>query len=533
MADNGKSKTRRTLKATGDMLRLIKALPAAKAFSLHLFIGDSENVIKRKLKELNDVFGEEIETLDLTKSNTPVPYLLSSVSKSGPGKIIVVNGLGKCIYPVENEIDLEFLPALNARLFELRKLNYRLVVVIPIHLYETIKEDAPDIWEWRSGLYLFEERNDDRYETSTYLCDHFLGSLHSETYLQKQTLRHLYKTLKFEYTEETHDNGLILEHTLLGKIGCLLYKLGNYRQAFDYFRKQLDFCEIIEDEKLFPPVLNNIGMVYAALSNYDEALEYLQRAWKIGETTLRGDNHPNKSIMLSNIGEVHLCLGNLQDAFLNCRQALRMSEKRLGMRHPNLVPIINKYARVLREQKQYDDALDQYRRALHIVEKQFDIDHPYLAVVLQNIGMTYFSQEKYDVARRYVYRTVEITERALGAEHPYFGLLLNNIGLTHYHTDHEDWALKYFTWALEIRKNSVGSQDLLIGTISSNIAKVIYNQGKYDEAKAYLREAHDIYRLKLPEDHPELESVKQWILMVTEAQFAAKKEAKLQENNEA
>lgn len=515
------------------MLRLIKALPAVKDFSLHLFIGDSENVIKKKLKELTDVFGEEIETLDLTKSNKPVSYLLTKVSQSEPGRIMVVNGLGKCVYPAENEIDLEFLPVLNTQLFELRKISRRVVLVIPIHLYELIQKDAPDIWEWRSGLYLFEERDEDRYETAAYLCDHFLGSLHSETYLQKQTLHQLYKTLKYEYTAETHDKSVLLEHALLGKIGCLLYKLGNYRQAFDYFRKQLDFCEIIGDEKLFPPVHNNIGMVYAALSNYDEALEYLQRAWKLGETTLRGDNHPNKSIMLSNIGEVHQYLGSLQDAFLNCRQALRMSEKRLGMRHPNLVPIINKYARVLREQKQYDDALDQYRRALHIVEKQFDIDHPYLAVVLQNIGMTYFSQEKYDVARRYMYRTVEITERAMGAEHPYFGLLMNNIGLTHYHSDHEDWALKYFTWALEIRKNSVGSQDLLIGNISANIAKVLYSQEKYDEAKTYLREAHDIYRLKLPEEHPELASIKQWILMVTEAQFAAKKEARIQQNNEA
>jgi tetratricopeptide (TPR) repeat protein len=523
-----KEKKRRRVKATGDTARLVQNLQKASGFSLHLLMYDSPAILKRKLKELTDEFEENLKIVDLGKLTDPVNNLLSKISRSAKNETIAVTAIESCVYPGKDEINLDFLPDLNNRLFEIREHKRPLVFFVPIDLIDMIKEDARDIWEWRSGFYLFEESDEDRYETAMFLCDHFLGSLHSENYDEKLRLLNLYKTLKLEYASEHSENGVVHEHALLGKIGCVLYKLGNYRIAFDYFKKQLDFCEIIGNDKLLPPVLNNIGMVYSALSNYDEALSYLQRAWDIGGKTLRGDNHPNKAIILSNIGEVHFHLGNLQDAFINCRQALRMCEKRLGMRHPNLVPLINKLARVFREQKQFEDALDNYRRALHIVEKQFEIDHPYLAVVLQNIGMTYFSQEKYDASRRYMYRTVEITERALGPEHPYLGLLLNNIGLTHYHNDHEKWALKYFEWALKIRKKSIGPQDLLIGTISNNVAKVYYNQGRYNEARTLLREAMEIYRLKLPEDHPEIDSVKQWILLVNDAQVAAKESANLQ-----
>lgn len=497
------------------MPRLLAGLRQSHGFSLHLVIFDAKSVIKKKLKELGEALAERLEILDLAKASDPITLLLQQVSQVSAGKTIAVTGLEKYISPSEKEYLPDFLPALNLQLYDLRRSGFPIIFVLPIHQFEALKKEAPDIWEWRNGLYLFEERDEDRFQTASFLCDHFMGSLNSESYLQKKTLLALYETLKFEYDSAARE-GLLYEFNLLGKIGCLYYKLGNYRSAFNYFRKQLDFMEIAGDENLFPPVLNNIGMVYAALSNYGEALDYLQRALKIGERTLRGDNHPNKAIMLSNIGEISFYLGDLQEAFLNCRQALRMAEKRLGMRHPSLIPVILKLAMVFREQGHYEDALDHYRRALHLVEKQFDIDHPYLAMVLQNIGMTYFHQKKYDMARRYIYRTLEISERALGAEHPYIAIMLNHVGMAHYYGNHYDWALKYFLWAMDIRAKSIGPQDLLIGTIYSNIGKVHHDQGNFPEAQVYFRKAHDIFRLQLPEDHPDTRSLEQYIFRLEE-----------------
>ncbi len=514
MAQSGKAK-KISRKMSGEMPRLLAGLQPSQGFSLHLVICDAKAVIKKKLKELGEALAERLETVDLAKATDAVALLLEQVSRVPAGKIIAVTGLEKHISPSEKEYDPHFLPALNLKLFDLRRLDIPIVLILPIHQFEALKEEAPDIWEWRNGLYLFEERDEDRFQTAAFLCDHFMGSNNSESYLQKQTLLALYEALKFEYDSAARE-GLLNEFNLLGKIGCLYYKLGNYRSAFNYFRKQLDFMEIAGDEDLYPPVLNNIGMVYAALSNYGEALDYLQRALKIGERTLRGDNHPNKAIMLSNIGEISFYLGDMQEAFLSCRQALRMAEKRLGMRHPTLIPIILKLAMVFREQGNYEDALDHYRRALHLVEKQFDIEHPYLAMVLQNIGMTYFHQKKYEMARRYIYRTLEISERALGAEHPYIAIMLNHVGVAHYYGSHYDWALKYFFWAMDIRAKSIGPQDLLIGTIYSNIGKVYHDRGNFPEAQVYFRKAHDIYRLQLPEDHPDTRSLEQFIFRVEE-----------------
>jgi hypothetical protein len=48
----------------------------------------------------------------------------------------------------------------------------------------------------------------------------------------------------------------------------------------------------------------------------------------------------------------------------------------------------------------------------------------------------------------------------------------------------------------------------------------------------HLREAYDIYRLKLPDSHLEIDSIKQWLLLVNDAQISAKKSATLQPKTE-
>ncbi len=195
----------------------------------------------------------------------------------------------------------------------------------------------------------------------------------------------------------------MLEYNILGKMAILLYKIGEYHRALIYLNQQMEIAMNFGDEKLFPEILNNIGIINEAQGNYKYAIENLERAWELGSSNLRGNNHPAKSIILSNMGNVECTLANLTQAFVKCRKALRMAESKLGMRHPRLVPLLLKLSRVYRKQKKWEEALDHFRRGLQIVERKLDIEHPYVAVILQNIGLTYHGQKKYDMARRYVY----------------------------------------------------------------------------------------------------------------------------------
>ena len=517
MTANGKPRTRRRKQLGSDLDRLLKNLRSSEGFAIHILVYDAKSFTKQVLKALSTDLKPPLRKINFKKIKNPIDPILEEISLTKPGDVIYLTDLDKAIVSNKGEINTDILTLLNEKLFELRQLDRVVVLILPLHLAAIFKNEAPDFWEWRSHLYLLQEQDEDSYRTAFFLCDHFADSDWCQQYTQKQELLKLYKSLSVEYQDENAEDLMMLEYNILGKIAILLYKIGEYHRALSYLNQQMEIAMNFGNEKLFPEILNNIGIINDVQGNYQFALENLQRANELAASTLRGNNHPAKSIILSNIGNVECTLANLTPAFVNCRKALRMAESKLGMRHPRLVPLLLKLSRVYREQKKWEEALDHFRRALQIVERKLDIEHPYVAVILQNIGLTYHGQKKYDMARRYVYRTLEMTERALGSEHPYLGLLLNNIGLTHFHCDHIDWALKYFSWALDIRTRTVGPEDPAIGAIHENIAKVYLSQGKSQEAQNSLNLARNIFKAKLPAEHPKVKDIEEYIDHLKEA----------------
>jgi tetratricopeptide (TPR) repeat protein len=511
MNPNGKPRTRKKKQLENDLDRLVKNLQETEDFSIHIVVYDSKSITKKVLKALSTRLSRPLRKIEFKKIRKPAEPVLEEIALTAPEEIIFLSDLEKTIISTKGEINTNILSSWNARLFDLRKLNRVVVFILPLQIANVFRENAPDFWEWRSNLYLLQEQDDDPYRTSFFLCDHFADSDWCPRYDQKQELLKLYKAILVEYQDGKSEDCLFLEYNVLGKIAILLFKIGEYHRALTHLNQQMEIAMNLGDEKLFPEILNNIGIINEVQGNYRFALENLQRAWDLGVNMLRGNNHPAKSIILSNIGDVECTLANLTPAFIKCRKALRMAESKLGMRHPGLVPLLLKFSRVYRKQNKWEEALDHYRRGLQIVERKLDIEHPYVAVILQNIGLTYHGQKKYDMARRYVYRTLEMTERALGSEHPYLGLLLNNIGLTHFHCDHIDWALKYYFWALDIRTRTVGPEDVAIGVIHENLAKLYISQGKSKEAQQSLNKAREIFKSKLPSDHPKVKDLEEYI----------------------
>lgn len=517
MKGNGNVITPKSKDAVTDLPRLLKALGKSGEFSLHFVLYDTSQTRDYLLDQISRLEKLPLKKITLDKQSSTVEALLQKLASIPTGKCALIDEFDKAVMPNDNTYRFELLDGLNQQLFELRKFARPVVLLLPINFMESLREDAPDLWEWRAATYLFEETDRDRYRTAYYISDHFADSNSAETYARKQNLLSLYHTLNIEYQDESLDDGLLLQYNVSGKIAALLYKLGEYKKAYEQLNQQMDLAMLIGNEKLFPEILNNIGNIYEASGSYEEALTYLNQAWKIGEKHLRGDYHPAKAVIMGNIGNVYCSLGDYNEAFLRCRKALRMAENKLGMRHHSLIPVLLKMGRVLRKRKLFEDALDHYRRALQIVESRLQIENPYASAILQQIGMAYYGQNKLDLARRYVYRTLEMTERAFGAEHPYLGMILNNVGLTHFHTDNGDTALKYFFWASEIRTNAVGADDFTVGTIYSNIARVYQTQGKYSEAQMCLRKTLDIYRAKLTKNHPYIRNVQESLLVVEEA----------------
>ena len=82
--------------------------------------------------------------------------------------------------------------------------------------------------------------------------------------------------------------------------------------------------------------LNNLGLLYKALGDYDKAEPLYERALEIDEKVL-GPDHPNVAIRLNNLGSLYNNLGDYDKAEPLYKRALEINEKALGPDHPSTV----------------------------------------------------------------------------------------------------------------------------------------------------------------------------------------------------
>ena len=473
-----------------DIPRLAHALQHAQDGEFHLALYDSENAVKTVFKTLVPLLNQQANTLTY-KSSPKNKTFWKKVCDSAQTKISFIKNLHEIESGTGKGRPEESLGTFDQAMASAH-FKKPVVFFLPIQAWSLFKESAPHIWQHRTGLYLFEEPDLDRFRRGFYLVDYFADTQHYRMYDEKQQMLSLYKLLLAEYQKSQFENEHLLRFSIFGKLANLYFKLGDFPKSYFYMKRQKELLRVLRDSKLLPEILNNIGILNHTLSKYDEALECYQNAYKVAEKKLRGSNHPAKAVILSNTGELSYEGGDHIDAFVKTRKALRMAEAKFGTRHKFLIPLLIKFARTCRARGDYADALDHYRRSLKIVENKLNIDHPYMSVILEQIGMTYYFQKKYDIAQRYVYRTLEPLEHAMGPAHPYLGLLLNNVGVTHFYSESPDRALKYYRWALDIRMEKVGENDIVIGYIYDNIARLYRAQGEREKARLYSIKAEKI-----------------------------------------
>ena len=93
------------------------------------------------------------------------------------------------------------------------------------------------------------------------------------------------------------------------------------------------------DNKLLSRLFNAMGVVLSVQSEYDQGLEYFQKALIISEKVLNKE-HPQVAYNLNNIGVVLWRLKKYDQAFKYYQRALKIDENALGLTHPNPYQIV-------------------------------------------------------------------------------------------------------------------------------------------------------------------------------------------------
>jgi tetratricopeptide (TPR) repeat protein len=259
------------------------------------------------------------------------------------------------------------------------------------------------------------------------------------------------------------------------------------------------------EEEYLGYVLNNLGTFFEKAGYFSAAIPLLHRALEITEKVL-GLEHPNTAGSLNNLALFLQEKGDYDSAEPLYQRALEITEKVLGKEHPDTATSLNNFAVLLEAKGDYDHAEPLYQRALSIREKVLGKEHPLTATSLNNFAVLLEAKGDYDHAEPLLKRALEITEKVLGKEHPDTAKSMGNFaGLLRAKGDY-DHAEPLLKRALEITEKVLGKEHPDTATSLNNFAGLYYAKGDYDHAEPLLKRALSIREKVLGKEHPDMAS---------------------------
>ena len=224
------------------------------------------------------------------------------------------------------------------------------------------------------------------------------------------------------------------EGLTLNNIGLMYKNLGQYDKAVEYHEKSLDITRKIGDVKQEGMTLCSLGLLYSNLGQYQKALEYYEKSLNI---TRKIGDVKTEAITLGNLGMEYSILG------------------------------------------QYRKALEYYEKSMLIIGKIGDVQ--FEGTALSNIGGVYSKLGQYQKALEHLEKSLVIRQKIGDVKHE--GSTLNNIGLLYGNLGQYQKALEYYEKSLVIHQKvgNVKGEAITHGNSGDIYSKL----GQYQKALEY------------------------------------------------
>ena len=154
----------------------------------------------------------------------------------------------------------------------------------------------------------------------------------------------------------------VLQAISLMTLGLWEMDRQHYSAALNYYERSLALKP--ENPLVLAELLNNMGITHELLGESNKAVELLQRALKTQEAAGSGTN----PIILSNLGDSQLSLGQLTEALASQRRALAITRQTGGMASIEWT-YDRRIGKVERAMGHSDEALTHYRISINDLER--------------------------------------------------------------------------------------------------------------------------------------------------------------------
>jgi signal transduction histidine kinase len=255
----------------------------------------------------------------------------------------------------------------------------------------------------------------------------------------------------------------------------------NPRKAISLGNKALQLAEEIGQPRLLADAYNCLGSAYKYRSEYNLALEYLNRSLEQMNVL---EDQKGKAFVLNNIGTIYYYQGNYSETINYFKQSLAIKQSMNDSQSVALT--LNNIGVVYKDVGDFSKALNNHQQALTIY-KRLD-DKVQLVTTYINLGALYFAEQEYDQSLNYVNQalTIDATHQSKWSK----AVIFNNIGNIYKYKRDYKAALVELERAL-VLKRQLGDRFEIVQTLT-NISDLYLKIGNIQQAEAMSQEANEM-----------------------------------------
>ncbi|XP_008120855.2 clustered mitochondria protein homolog isoform X1 [Anolis carolinensis] len=219
-------------------------------------------------------------------------------------------------------------------------------------------------------------------------------------------------------------------------------------------------------------------------------------------------------------GQAKVQQGFLKEGCELIGEALNLFNNVYGAMHVEICACLRLLARLNYIMGDYSEALSNQQKAVLMSERVLGIEHPNTIQEYMHLALYCFANSQLSTALNLLYRARYLMLLVFGEDHPEMALLDNNIGLVLHGVMEYDLSLRFLENALAINSKYHGSKSLKVALSHHLVARVYESKAEFRSALQHEKEGYTIYKNQLGEHHEKTKESSEYLKYLTQQAVA-------------
>ncbi|XP_061072739.1 clustered mitochondria protein homolog isoform X2 [Conger conger] len=219
-------------------------------------------------------------------------------------------------------------------------------------------------------------------------------------------------------------------------------------------------------------------------------------------------------------GQAKVQQGFLKEGCELISEALNLFNNVYGAMHVEICACLRLLARLNYIMGDHQEALSNQQKAVLMSERVLGIEHPNTIQEYMNLALYCFANGQLSTALRLLYRARYLMLLACGEDHPEMALLDSNIGLVLHGVMEYDLSLRFLENALTINSKYHGPRSLKVALSHHLVARVYESKAEFRSALQHEKEGYTIYKNQVGEGHEKTKESSEYLKHLTQQAVA-------------